>query len=228
MGRLRDFYMRYCSPKFIERKGFGDHGYKKLLNVVAVRLTKQHVLGCKPTEVDTVEVSEEDHKFLTFLKDYWWPLYQVLARRPFNSMGLVKHMRGEFFREHVSQLHTYQTMVHRPPPHGLYDYLTPGRLYTIYKKNFAWQYQPYYENTGANALAMSERNHNDLASEGGRSPLPDAQCDSNLGLALVHDSVLPDFQKKKDRPCSPSEEYQDSYQLVMKHRRVQTLVESFY
>ena len=63
--------------------------------------------------------------------------------------------------------------------------------------------------TGANALAMSERNHNDLASEGGRSPLPDAQCDSNLGLALVHDSVLLDFQQNKNRPCSPSEEYQD-------------------
>ena len=35
-------------------------------------------------------------------------------------------------------------MVHRPP-YGVYDYLTPGRLYTIYRKNFAWQYQPYYD-----------------------------------------------------------------------------------
>ena len=68
----------------------------------------------------------------------------AVVSRPFNSLGLVKHMRGEFFCEHVSQLHTYQTMVHRPP-HGVYDYLTPGRLYTIYRKNFAWQYQPYYD-----------------------------------------------------------------------------------
>ena len=44
---------------------------------------------------------------------------------------------------------------------------------------------------------------------GGLSPLPGAQCESNLGLVLVHYSVFSDVKKKTARPSSPSEEYQD-------------------
>ena len=69
MDRLKNFYMYWCIPEFMKRKGFGDRGVKKLLMVVAARLTKQHVLGCKPTEVDTVEVSADDQKFLDFLRE---------------------------------------------------------------------------------------------------------------------------------------------------------------
>jgi hypothetical protein len=57
---------------------------------------------------------------------------------------------------------------------------------------------------------MSERNHNDLAPEEGLSPFPGAQCEPNAWITLAHDSVLPEFQKKTARPCSPSEEYQDT------------------
>ena len=77
-------------------------------------------------------------------------------------------------------------------------------------------------------VAMSDRNNNDMAPGGGLAPVPGAQCEPNAWITLAHDSVLPEFQKKQLVLVVPLRNIRIRYQLTMKHRRVQTWVESFY
>jgi hypothetical protein len=107
MNRLRSIYMSYCIPEFTKLEGFGSSGRNAFLNVVAARPTKQHVLGAKERDICTDALqwlSADDQRFLTFLKDDWWPLFQVLTTCPYTTFGQGKSQRNEFHSQHVAQL----------------------------------------------------------------------------------------------------------------------------
>ena len=84
--------------------------------------------------------------------------------------------------------------------------------------------------TGTDTLAMSERNHNDLAPEGGGS-LPCLALSVNPIWVSYWYTILffQTLRKKRLVPVVLLRNIRISYcQLTMKHRRMQTLVESFY
>ena len=109
MERLRSYYTDHCIPEFTKREGFGSRSRDDLLKVAAMRITPQYVLGTTDSDVRTDDpalLSADDQRFLTFLKEVWWPLFQVLAKGPYTTIGLTQCTTSEFYSQHIVQLHT--------------------------------------------------------------------------------------------------------------------------
>jgi hypothetical protein len=161
--------MQYCIPVFTDHQGFGSRGQAALKNVVAARLNKQYVLGCREQDLQTSVPNADDQRFLTFVKEDWWPLYQVVTGGPYSTMGLERSMRSEFHSQHVGQLHTHQVGVHTPPVNNMYIGLEHGTLYTIYKRVAGDEYQVNF-GTDQKYFSTDELHNVDLSTYTTESP----------------------------------------------------------
>jgi hypothetical protein len=147
MERLRKRYFEHFIPEFLKREGFGSRGREDFLKVPAMRLTAQYVLGTTESDARTDDpalLSADDQRFLSFLKEEWWPLFRVLAKGPYTTFGLNQCLRNEFYSEHVIHLHTQQPNVYTPPENGVYLGLQRGRMYTMYKQIQHGEHQVQY------------------------------------------------------------------------------------
>ena len=144
LAKLRAHYFYCCIPQLLKFGGFGSRGRMAFLDVVAARLNLQYVL--ETTEAIVVATmphlfGEAQVSFMTFLREEWWPVFQVLASGPYTTFGLNQSERNEFFSHHVVRPWTQQSHVYTPPTNGKFLDLEQRRMYTIYKQVQSGQHQ---------------------------------------------------------------------------------------